>query len=497
MDNNFTLDYSDQEFEALLDQAKEIILDRYQNLDDKPAYGGNTPEVIKAWLNEPLPAKGQDKKELLNWVKEKVLDTATMNIGPNLYAYVLAGGTHMSIAAEMLATSINQNVGKWHLAPVISEMEKRVVQWGAEFMGYGSDVGGVLVSGGSAANLTGLTVARNVYFEKEDIRNKGLFGFKPFIVYASDEVHGCVDKSIELLGIGMNQYRKIPTDHNCIIDLKALKQQIEQDIADGYQPFCLIGNAGTVNTGAIDPLDTLADIAKDHNMWYHIDGAYGGLAGGLHGLSEKFKGIERADSVAVDFHKWLYQPLEAGCTLVKNWKKLNQTFYKKAAYLDTDTKDDGRFDFNEHHFQLSRNAKALKVWMSFKAYGADAFKQAIQKDIDLAKYLADEVEKHDAFELCNNPDLSVTCFRYLGTDTSLKTDKAYIDKLNKAIIPALEKDARVFITGTTLHQRPVIRACMINHRIQKSHMDRLLKVISEVGADLEKQMQPLTKDDNG
>ncbi len=488
MEDNFTLDYTIEEFDQLLTQAKDIILRRYEQLDDYPAYGANAPEVVKSWLDEPLPQKGKDKAELLNWVKEKVMDTATMNIGPNLYAYVLAGGTHMSIAAEMLATAINQNVGKWHLSPVISEMEKRVVQWGSEFMGYGSNVGGVLVSGGSAANLTGLTVARNVFFEKEDIRNKGLFGFKPFIVYASDEVHGCVDKSIELLGIGMNNYRKIATDKNCEIDLEALRSQITQDIKDGYTPFCIIGNAGTVNTGAIDPLDKLADIANEFNMWYHIDGAYGGLAGGLASISEKFKGIEKADSVAVDFHKWLYQPLEAGCTLVKNWKKLNQTFYKKAAYLDTDSRDDGRFDFNEHHFQLSRNAKALKVWMSFKAYGADAFKAAIQKDIDLAKYLADQIKLHQNFELCNDPELSVTCFRYLGTDTSRRSDQNYIDRLNKAIIPAMEKDARIFITGTTLLNRPVIRACMINHRIQKKHMDRLLTVVDEVGSSVEKSI---------
>jgi len=481
----FNLDYSQADFDKLLDHAKQLVIDRHNNQDDK-TFCGIAPSEIQSWLDEPLPEQPMGQTELLNWVKEKVMDTATMNLGPNLYAYVLAGGTHISVVAEMLAATINQNAGKWHLSPVISEIEKRVVQWGADFIDYGKDIGGVLVSGGSAANLTGLTVARNVYFEKEKIRENGLFGLKPFVVYTSDEVHGCIDKSIELLGIGMNNYRKLPTNDDYTIDIEALQAQIEKDIANGFQPFCLIGNAGTVNTGAIDPLDKLADIADKYNMWYHIDGAYGGLAAGLDPIKARFKGLNRADSIAVDFHKWLYQPMEAGCVLVKNWEKLNKTFYKKAAYLDTDSRDDGRFDFNEHHFQLSRSAKSFKVWMTFKAYGIDAIKKAMQKDIDLAKYLADQIENTQDFELCNSPELSVTCFRYLGETN--KNDQAYIDKLNKAIIPALEKDGRVFITGTTLQNRPVIRACMINHRIQQKHMDRLIRVIREVGQQLEKDL---------
>ena len=213
------------------------------------------------------------------------------------------------------------------------------------------------------------------------------------MVYASDEVHGCVDKSIDNLGIGTDNLRKITCNPDFTINLQALKRQIQTDLDAGLQPFCIIGNAGTVNTGAIDDLEGLAAIAQEHKLWFHIDGAYGGLAATLHGLKRAYKGIEKADSVAIDFHKWLYQPFEAGCILVKNWQTLRSAYFKKADYLDTAFEQDkGRLDFNEHHFQLSRNAKALKVWMSIKAYGMERLRAMIQKDIDLTHYLADQVK---------------------------------------------------------------------------------------------------------
>lgn len=482
-----SLDYSLNTFASLLQKSSDIIMDRYEDLDGAKAYAGLSPKEVEAWFNEPVPENGMDGEKLLDLVKEKVIDTATLNIGPHMFAYVMAGGTQVSILADLLATSVNQNVGKWHLAPVMSELEKRVVQWGAQFTGYDQSAGGVLVSGGSAANLTGLTVARNVMLEKENVRQKGLFGLKPLTIYASQEVHGCIDKSVELLGIGSDNFIKIQTLDDFTIDVDLLEHQIMQDLENGKRPFCIIGNAGTVNTGAIDPLNKLADLAKKYDLWFHIDGAYGGLAAGVDALREKYRGIDRADSMAIDFHKWLYQPFEAGCTLVKNWGQLNRTFYKKAAYLDTDTKNDQRFDFNEHHFQLSRSAKALKIWMSFKAYGASAIRSCIEKDIHLTRYLADQILKSTDFELCNEPDLSVVCFRYLGSDSDI--DKVTLDQLNKQIIPALEADGRVFITGTTLQNRPVIRACLINHRLQQENVDFLMSVIREVGVKTQNKLR--------
>lgn len=421
--------------------------------------------------------EGKPYKEVLDYVKEKVLDKATGNVGPHMYAYVMAGGNHVSIIAEKLATAINQNTGKWHLAPSINEIEKRVIRWTADMIDYTPEAGGIMVSGGSAANLAGLTVARNIFFEKENVRSKGLFGLKPFTVYASTEVHNCVDKSLEILGIGTEQLRKIPVTENYSIRVDVLEDQIEKDLANGFRPFCIVGTAGTVNTGAIDDLTTLAEVARKYDMWYRVDGAYGGLVAALPSRKAKYEGMELADSVALDFHKWLYQPFEAGCLIVRDWDTLRRAYYKKADYLDTALeKDDGHLDFNEHYFQLSRNTKAFKIWLSLKVYGFTRIRAMIQKDIDLARYLVDKISEANDFELLATGDLAIACFRYIGD----LDDEEKITNINQALIPALEKDGRVFITGTKLHGRHAIRACVINHRKTKATTDYLLDVIREV-----------------
>lgn len=475
-----SLDYPLSEYRALLDKTSDLIIEKFESMSDQQAFSGLTPSEVRSWFDEAMPSEGMDPHDLLSLVKEKVIDTATLNMAPKMFAYVMSGGNHISTLAEMIATTVNQNLGKWHLAPIMTELERRVVQWGSDFVGYGDDIGGVLVSGGSGANLTCLTVARNVFFEKEGIRKKGLFGMKPFTVYGSVETHGCVDKSMELLGIGTDQYRKIPVKADWTIDLDALKEQIRQDVKDGYKPFCLVGNAGTVNTGTIDPLDILADIAEEFEMWYHVDGAYGGLAAGVEKYRSLYRGIDRADSLAIDYHKWLYQPFEVGCAIVKNWNQLNRSYHKVASYLASDASDDGRFDYNSHHFQLSRNAKSLKVWMSYKAYGADRIKAMIEKDCRLTQYLADLVAADPVFELCHQPITGIVCFRYSGEAQSDED----IDQLNRDIIPALESDGRVFIAGTILHGRPAIRACLINHRMQEGDVEYLVQVIKEVGSNV-------------
>lgn len=476
-----SLDLPQDEFEDLLNKSTQMVLDKFSNLEDQKAYHFHPQREVESWFDEPLPSDGMDLHELLGLVKAKVFNTATNNLGPYMYAYVMAGGTQMSIVAEKLSATINQNLGKWHLGPAMNEIEKRVIQWAGQLMGYDPNPAGVLLSGGSAANLAGLTVARNIFFERTGIREKGLFGMAPFIVYASTEVHGCVDKSVEELGIGTDQLRKVSVNEDFRINLQELEKAIEEDKKKGLSPFCVIGSAGTVNTGAIDDLEGLAAIAKRHGLWFHVDGAYGGLASSLDSLKHEYKGIEQADSLAIDFHKWLYQTFEAGCLLVKDWDTLKRTYFKKASYLDTALEqDNGRLDFNEYYFQLSRNAKALKVWMSIKAYGINAIKAMIQKDIDLTHYLADKINSSGDFELKSSSHLAVVCFKYTGVRSSSEE----IDNINQQLIPALERDGRIFITGTKLNGEFAIRACLINHRMHKGTVDHLLSVVREVGSSL-------------
>ena len=477
-----SLDGSNQEFKKLLDLSTDLVLKQFSEIQGLKGYHYHSQKEVEDWFSEALPLQGMEYDELLNEVERKVLKTATGNLGPHMYAYVMSGGNQMAIVAEKLATTINQNQTKWHLAPALNEIEKRVITWTSELLDFPENAGGVLVSGGSAANLTGLTVGRNIFFEEKGIRKKGLFGQKPFVVYASEEVHSCVDKSVELLGIGTDHLRKIETDANFKIRVDLLEAQIKEDLQNGFQPFCLIGNAGTVNTGAIDDLNILADLAEAYNLWYHVDGAYGALAGILEPLKGEYKGMERADSIALDFHKWLYVPFEAGCTMVRSWDKLKRTYYKKAAYLDTELANDGnRLEYNEHYFQLSRNSKAFKVWMTIKAYGMERIKAMIQKDIDLTEYLNDLVRAAHDFELVADSKLAVSCFRYIGKMTNAQD----ITEFNKRLMPELEKDGRVFIMGTSLKGEYAIRACLINHRKTKETTKYLLDVIREVAHQME------------
>ncbi len=477
---NNSLDFTPEHFEALLNKTSELVLNQHEDMEKKKAYHYFPQSEVESWFDEDLPQEGMPPEQVLDLFKEKVMDTATNNLGPYMYAYVMAGGSQMSLLGEKLTATINQNVGKWHLGPSVSEIEKRVVQWAGELTTFGKKCGGVMVSGGSAANMAGLTVARNIFFEKHKIRETGLFGMNPFTVYASTEVHGCIDKSLEELGIGTNHLRKIAVNEDFTIDLEALKKAIEEDKAAGFTPFCLVGSAGTVNTGAIDDLTSLAAIAKSYDMWFHIDGAYGGLPACLPSIQEEYKGIELADSLALDFHKWMYQTFEAGCLLVNDFSILQRSYYKRASYLDTRLEDQGRTNFNEHYFQLTRNAKAVKVWMSLKTYGMKKLSAMIQKDIDLTHYLANEVDKADDFELKSTSHLAVACFRY----TNRLTDETAIDDINRKLIPALERDGRVFITGTTINDQFVIRACLINHRMNEGTVDYLIKVIREVAHEI-------------
>lgn len=475
--NQDSLDLQPDVFQKLLETTNQLIIEQYQDLFSQKAYHFYPQSEVAGWFEEALPQQGQPPEELFEFVRQKILALATNNLGPHMYAYVMAGGNQISAMAESLASTINQNVTKWHLSPVMTEIEKRVIQWTGAMLDLPDHQGGVMISGGSAANLTGLTVARNVFFEKEGIKEKGLFGMKPFVVYTSDQVHSCVDKSVQILGIGTNHLRKIASNEAYQIKLDLLEAAIQKDLASGLMPFCIVGTAGTVNTGAIDDLEALAQLAEKYEMWFHIDGAYGGLCRALESQKDKYTGMEKADSVALDFHKWLYQPFEAGCTLVKDWNKLKKTYFKKAEYLETELEQDTqRLEFNEHAFQLSRNTKAFKVWMSLKYYGFEKIRAMIQKDIDLTEYLAGQMEAAPDFEV-KARGLAIVCFRYTS---DFQSEEAIIS-INKKLIPALEEDGRVFITSTKLKGAFVIRACLINHRKTKESCDYLMHTIREVG----------------
>ncbi len=476
-----TLDYTPEEFKKILQKTTEIVVERYRNVANIKGFNVSSQPEVESWFDETLPMAGMGIPALFDEVQRKVIDSATGNFGENMYAYVMSGGNQVSTVAELIMATVNQNNARWHLAPAMAEIEKRVVAWAAQMIDFTPEAGGAMVSGGSEATLAGLTVARNVFFRKLDLAKNGLFGQKPFIVYCSTETHNSTDKSVSLLGIGTNNIRKIAVNADFQIDVEALERQIIADSAANCMPFCIIGNAGTVNTGAIDDLTALSGIAKKFNLWFHIDGAYGGLIASLPTLKAQYAGIELADSVALDFHKWLYQPFEIGCVLVRGWSEMKETYFKQADYLDSKSNiGDERLNFSEHYFQLSRNAKAFKVWMSVKAYGFAKIQEMMQKDIDLTHYLAKLIAESSDFELKSVSHLAITCFRYTGNCTT----ENEIIAINQKLVPALETDGRVFIMSTKLNGEFVLRACLINHRKQKSSVAYLLDVIRDVASKI-------------
>jgi glutamate/tyrosine decarboxylase-like PLP-dependent enzyme len=329
------------------------------------------------------------------------------------------------------------------------------------------------LSGGSAGNLVGLAVARKQKAQF-DAASLGMRGGPPVTVYMSQEGHASIEKAMVLLGMGRNQLRKIPVLDDFTID---------QDRKNGYHPICVVGYAGTTNTGAIDPLDALGDFCRKQELWFHVDAAYGGPAAGTEAVGRLFRGLNRADSVVVNPHKWLYVPAEAACILVREPKALRDTFQVVADYLrdESDARVDRPLDFKDYGPQLHRNFRALKVWMTFKAYGARKLRAAIESNIKIMRYLADRIDQSQDFVRLAPVPLSVVCFQYRTPDISVYGDQKYLDELNSRLLEALEKDGRVFLSGTKIHGKRALRACSVNHRLRREDVDFLLDVIREVG----------------
>ena len=381
---------------------------------------------------------------------------------------------------EALVASIRLFPYTWSLTPGSSFIEVVVARCLGQMVGYSENAAGYMTTGGSFANLMALAVAR-VRKAGWDIQGEGLSGHPALIAYSANQAHSCHEQSIKLLGLGDQQLRKIPVDHHFKINLKALESAIRADLKNGLQPFCIIANAGTTNTGAVDPLDALADIAERFNLWFHIDGAYGALAALDPDTRPVFKGIERADSLVVDPHKWLNIPYDAGCVLMHNWQDLSDTFSILPAYLEGGH-DAVQHDHWHHGFELTRTDRALKVWVAIRQYGVARFRAMVSAHIALSQRVAQWVDQAPDFELLCEPSLSVCCFRYVpisivGGDNA----EAYLNTLNSKLEGALAGDGRALMTGTRLNGRSVLRTCIVNHKASWKGVEKTLELIRELG----------------
>ncbi len=474
-----SLDVSSRQFQQWIKQAGQLVSDFYERKEEGSVFAGQSPTEVQELLEESLPEKAESINNLLDETGEKILSSITNNIGPRYYGYITGGGNQVAVLAEMIKASLNQNNLKWHSSPVSTELERLVMRWVAEFIGYPTSSAGVLLSGGSVANFNCLAVARKIK-APADISEEGVYGSRPMTVYVSEEGHSSFDKAMDMLGLGKSYLRKIPVDEQMRIDPEQLEKQVQKDKNRGLEPICAIAVAGTTNSGAVDDLQAVAEICQKHGLWYHVDAAYGGPAAKVEGVSELFEGIEQADSVVVNPHKWMYVPFEAGGVLVKNPEHLRRTFSTIPDYLKSDQQNGGRTDLMEYNLPLTKEFKALKVWMTLKAYGADRIRSEIARDIGKAKYLAELVEEHEQLELIAHGSLSIVCFRYSPDGL----DETSLNELNDRIIDEIETDGRVFLTGTKIHGKTALRACFINHRTENDDIDFLRDVVLEIGSGL-------------
>lgn len=456
------------------------MMDRLENIRRDPSWRP-IPEETKRLLVEGIPREPQDISDIYEDFKKHILPYPSGNIHPRFWAWVQGTGTPFGMLAEMLAAGMNPNtaIGE-HSAMYV---EQQVIGWCKEMMNFPEDSSGILVSGGSMANITALMVARNSRTGK-NIRKEGVQAAKGrMTLYCSTETHSCVEKAVEVMGIGSDYLRKIDVDSDYKIRTDELVAAIESDLAAGNTPLAIIGNAGTVNTGAIDPLDELLETSRKYNLWLHIDGAFGALAKMVPGYSDRLKAIEQADSLAFDLHKWMYMPFEVGCVLVRDAEAHREAFASETNYLMNHERGlaAGPEPMGNYGLELSRGFKALKVWMSIREHGLTKYAAAIAQNIDQAFYLGELVEREDKLELLAPVSMNLVCFRY--NRGNLSADR--LNEINKEIVMSLQEDGIASPSSTILGGNYAIRVANTNHRSRKEDFEILVREVVRIGDALE------------
>jgi len=462
-----SLEISPDEFRRLADEVTQLAADYLGELDLRPIAPSISGEAVERLFRTPLGEEGLGT-EALAGLQDVIKNSRAQN--GRFFGYVLGSGEPVGALADLLASVLNQNVTAWRSGPAAATIERMVVGWLASAIGC-AEFSGSLTGGGSPANLMGLAMAREA---KHPANEAGMRGAP--VIYASEEVHMSIPKSIALLGIGRSNLHLIPTDDRFRLVPAELEQAIRQDKAAGKIPIAVVACAGTVNTGAIDPLAEVADIAREHNLWMHVDGAYGALA--AIAAPDKFKGLDVADSLSLDPHKWLYQPLDCGCLLYRDAKAAQAAFSHTGDYAKTLTNDPVEgFAFFEESIELSRRFRALKLWLSLRYHGLAAFRTAIQKDLDLAQRLATDISNQPELELVAHGDLSAVCFRFAGTSRVADEE---VNRRNAAILKRVIQRGRIYLSNANLRGKFCLRACIVNHRTTAEDVDSVIPEVLSV-----------------
>jgi aromatic-L-amino-acid decarboxylase len=462
-------------------RVADMIADYLERLPQQPVFTPVPPASADRFAEAPLPRRGLPADAILDEFADTIAPYPFGNGHPRFWGWVNSPPAVIGIFAEALAAAMDPSVAGGNHAAV--HLERQVVRWFAEITGLPAGARGLLVSGGSMANLTALAAAGF------DVRAHGLQR-RPerLVVYMSQEGHGCIRKAVELLGLGAEALRVIPVNDRFEMRVDALGRAIEQDLRDGVRPLAVVASAGTVNSGAIDPIREIAHVCREGHVWLHVDGAYGAAAIVSRAVRHALEPIALADSIALDPHKWLCVPVEAGLVLVRDGDTLRSAFSLVPPYLRTDGDPHGVGGppwFSEYGFQQSRGFRALKVWMALKYFGVEGYAGALDHDIELARYLAGRVSEDPGLELMAPPSLSIVCFRVVPIGRQLSNEA--LDVLNKSVLEQLQLSGRAFVSSTVLAGRFVLRACFVNPLSSQADVDAMLAAVKELAEENARQ----------
>jgi aromatic-L-amino-acid/L-tryptophan decarboxylase len=465
-------------------RAAALWSELLEALPSKPVARAWADGEVRKAVALDIPAQPLSDDAIFGHLRDLMFDYSVYPGHPRFMGYISGPGTVPGAIGDLLAAVLNQNLGGWRLSPAATEIELALVRWFAGRFGLPDGSGGLLSSGGAMANFTCLKVARD-RGAGWNVRSHGMRAHPALLIYASGEVHAVVRRAADMLGLGIDAIRDLPVDERYRLRVDALKAAIARDRAAGMQPLAVVGSAGTTATGSIDALDEIAGVCEREGLWFHVDAAYGGPAILAPDLRPLLDGIERADSIAFDPHKWLYTPLSGGCALFRDISHAYESFHTEASYTVEDVERTGTtFDFGSHGPQWSRGFWALKIWLSLLAHGEDAYAERISHDAELARYLAARVEAHPELELAAPPSLGVCCFRYVPPELELSGNvrETYLDELNARLMTDVQLDGRAYCSNAVLAERFVLRACIVNFRTEAEDVDELIDVVCELGA---------------
>ncbi|MEM7123853.1 MAG: aminotransferase class V-fold PLP-dependent enzyme [Pseudomonadota bacterium] len=468
MDDRSPTDVSPDTFQRLGQKVVERIAEHLAGLRDLPVAPDTSPAALRARLGDgAMPEAGGEIDDALSDIADLLFANTCLNGHPRMWGYITGSPSPIGALGDLLAAAANPNVAGWNGAPLATEMENQTVKWIGELLGFSISCSGILTSGGNAANFVAMLAARRAKADW-DIRQEGMAG-RVMTIYATSEAHAWLDKAADLFGMGTNAVRRVKTDDGLRMDLGHLAQLVHDDQAAGAMPFLVVGSAGTTATGAVDPLPEIAALCRSENLWFHVDGCYGAPAVLDTAAPEALAGMAEADSLAVDAHKWLYVPLEAGCTLVRDSRVLTEAFATNPSYYAMAVEEGGEpiTDYYAMGLQNSRGLRALKVWLTLKQMGRDGYRRAIARNMAQARMMFEALDAADDFEAATC-QLSITTFRYVPRNLVGRVLEpavsAYLNNLNAALMMRVQRSGDLYLSTAVVDDRQLLRACIVNFR---------------------------------